>query len=573
MASRKNFQSDNAKYTKNRGDNNPAFNNTVSARSEDSVTSFEKNLEKYIDLVSFIRWYPDRFLDMIHPLEGGITLHYDQRVFLRSVVRFTSIYGVFIRAWGKTFLEVLAMFIVAIAFPGINLCLTAQTKEAAAKLLKDKYNEVIRHYPMMKNEIFDHHFQQNDADIIFTNGSVINILANSQTSKGQRRTRISIEEAALLDDVVFQDALKPIPEMGRYTVGKLGVMNPEELNQKIDFFSTPGYRGTTEFSRCLNMAENMATLNGEIVLGADWMLGCWYGRGSTKSQILSKKKDMSPISFSMNYGGKWAGTVDGALVEINKLLKLRTLKESMLENKNNSEIILSVDVARSEKASNNQSSISVLRIERNQFGRIRNVQEVNIINMSNSLNFKDQAIEVKRTKNIYRAKVICVDVNGLGAGLRDELLQEHYDPITGENLGCYDTINSDVKPEIEDSPKIIYEIMAQGINSDIIVNFIDMVGSGKLQLLEKRVNANYDVEDFNFIKSDVVPFMNTDILIEEIANLKLEVLQSGKLSIKQVTKRIDKDKYASLAYGLYYIKMFEDNIYETEEEEIMLFID
>ena len=101
MASRKNFQSDNAKYTKNRGDNNPAFNNTVSARSEDSITSFEKNLEKYIDLVSFIRWYPDRFLDMIHPLEGGITLHYDQRVFLRSVVRFTSIYGVFVRAWSK----------------------------------------------------------------------------------------------------------------------------------------------------------------------------------------------------------------------------------------------------------------------------------------------------------------------------------------------------------------------------------------------------------------------------------------------------------------------------------------
>ena len=73
-------------------------------------------------------------------------------------------------------------------------------------------------------------------------GARIDVLANAQTSKGQRRKRINIEEAALLNDVLFQDCLKPIPEVPRYTIGKLGVVDPCELNQQINFFTTSGFR-------------------------------------------------------------------------------------------------------------------------------------------------------------------------------------------------------------------------------------------------------------------------------------------------------------------------------------------
>jgi ribonucleoside-diphosphate reductase alpha chain len=100
-----------------------------------------------------------------------------------------------------------------------------------------------------------------------------------------------------------------------------------------------------------------------------------------------------------------------------------------------------------------------------------------------------------------------------------------------------------------------------------------MVESEKLQLLEKRINTNYDVDDQDYIKNNVIPFIQTDVLIEEVANLKLEKLPSGKLTVKQQTKRIDKDKFSSLAYGLYYIKTFEDNIYREEEEDMMFFMD
>ena len=41
------------------------------------------------------------------------------------------------KLWGKTYDEVLAMYLVSIFFPDIDLAMTAQTKENAAELLKD----------------------------------------------------------------------------------------------------------------------------------------------------------------------------------------------------------------------------------------------------------------------------------------------------------------------------------------------------------------------------------------------------------------------------------------------------
>ena len=112
---------------------------------------------------------------------------------MRAGTRFFSEHGCFNRGYGKTFLEFANMVIVCIRYPNIELALTAQTKENAAALLKDKYNELVRYYPMLAKEIVKTSFIKGDALIVFRNGARIDALANAQTSKGQRRKRISIE--------------------------------------------------------------------------------------------------------------------------------------------------------------------------------------------------------------------------------------------------------------------------------------------------------------------------------------------------------------------------------------------
>lgn len=569
MASYKHFQSDNMKYDyKETRTNifNPEFNPTVSAKGKMEEDNFMKNLPKWVDFISWVRFYPDLYFDLITPETGGIRLDLDQRVFLRAVSRFVSVYGVFPRGYGKTFLEVLAMYHTAIFFPDVFLTMTAQTRENAAKLLKEKHTEIIKYYPLLANEITKASFSKDSAEILFTSGGRIDIMANSHSSKGARRHRMSVEEAAQINDELFQDALQPIVTVPRRTIGKEGLVNPEEMNGQICFYTTSWYRGSSEFERNIKMIDAMANLEGVIVLGADWQLACHYGRGETRSQILSKKATMSPIAFALNYGSRWVGASENQLVDINKLLSLRTLTKPENKFDGSSEYYLGVDVARSIDSSNNQSSVVVAKAKRNKNGKITNIMIPNIFTISNALSFNAQAIEVKKIKNAFKAKVVIVDSNGLGAGLVDELMRESFDPQTGESLGCWDTINTDAQPEVSGAEKCLFDLKPQSANSEIIVAFMDMVESGKLRLLEKKQDTDYDINDKENYITNILPFLHTDFLIEEIANLQLKHLPSGKVTVDKLIKKYNKDRFSALAYVLWYIKTYEDNVYHQEAD-------
>lgn len=60
--------------------------------------SFIQNLDKWMELVSYYRWFPDRFFAMIESKEGGgIKLDSDQAMVMRSMARFQNTYCVFPR--------------------------------------------------------------------------------------------------------------------------------------------------------------------------------------------------------------------------------------------------------------------------------------------------------------------------------------------------------------------------------------------------------------------------------------------------------------------------------------------
>lgn len=526
----------------------------ILAIQDDSV--FGKNLYNYYEFISWARWYPDLFIDLLRTEKSNFNMHFDQRVFLRSDVRFMNMYGTFSRGYAKTFNEVLSCVIVAILFPQIELAISAQTKENAADLLKSKFNEIRNKFPLIENELEkEPKFIKGDALIQFKNGSSIDAIANAQTTKGQRRRRLKIEEAALLNNELYQDALEPVTEVPRYTVGKMALVDPQELNQQIHFFTTSGFRGSDEYQRSIDMYDNMCELKGQIVLGASWMLPCWYGRGSNKSQILRKKSTSSPIAFAQNYEQEWVGSSDGALVDINKLMNCRTLTTPMINfNKLDEEFYLGVDVARSQKATNNQSSIAIGRVIRNkESNRIVSIEIPNIMTVSNAMNFSAQACLVKKTKKNFLAKAVIADGNGLGAGLIDELLKESYDPITGEYLGCWNTMNTDNQPEVRDAEKCLFDMKAQHFQSKVVADFIDAVESGKLKLLEKKQDTDFSSKDKQNIDLRVLPYIQTDLLFEEIANLKLKHMTNGALSVEKVVKKVDKDRFSALSYLIFYI--------------------
>ncbi len=538
--------------------------------NKDTGTSIniKKHKADYMEFISWARWYPDLFLDLIKPEKGSIHLHSDQRVFMRSVMRFNSTYGVFTRGWSKTLMEVLCSELTAIFYPNIHISLTAQTKENAASILKEKHTEIMKFYPLLENEVVSTKFNKNSAEIEYSNGSVLDILANAQSSKGQRRARINIEESALLKSELFEDALEPIVEIPRVLPN--GLPDPCEMNSMINFFTTSGFRNSSPYDKAIKTHKDMIELDGKISIGSAWMLGSYYGRGSTKSQMLKKREEINPIAFAQNYMSHWVGNSDNALVDIQKLMDTRILPTPEFSNTDYSEYCLGVDVARSLKLGNNISSVAVIKIIRNEDLRIKQLHLVNIYEISGNTNFPEQAAIIKRIQKKFNAKAVCCDSNGLGIGILDEFGKISYDLETGEPYEAWKTMNSDFTASEPDANPIVFDLKPQSANNAIIVNFIGMVDGGKLKMLVKKANEDYSLDSYDNQAEDVLPYVLTDLLVDEIANLKMKTLPSGQLTIDRVISRMGKDKFSALAYGLWYAKTFEDAEYIQDDLDDIL---
>lgn len=569
MPSYTNFQSTNNKYKNKLVRNSIDSADTTAAIDVvgDSFSNIEKNLEKWSMLIAYFRWYPDCFYQLITPETGAIIkLGPDQRIMLRCLSRFKSTYGVLPRGSGKTMLALMDAVHTCIFFPNVMIALTAQTRENSAKLIQDKYDELIRAYPLIKEEIYSAKFSKDTSEILFHNGSKLTNIANNQSSKGAHLQRGIVDEDNLTDEETYLDVLEPIfTTVPRRTVGKECVVDPHERNFQINQLTSAGYRNSPAYYRCLSHLRNMIDLKGEMCLGASWELGVFFGRGASKAEILKKKETNTMVSFDMNYRAAWTGASDSALVNISKLLECRTLTLPDFKEDGIHEYVLSMDIARSDNDNNNQSSVAILKPIRKQNGKIKEVQLVNLVTMSSTTDFEAQAIELKRLRKAFNASAVIIDDNGLGKAVGDALVKEHIDPLTGENLGCWDTLNSERIPEISGSPKIVFCYMAQKYDNESIPIFMDAIETGKLRLLIKK--ETYSYENNQDTKS-LLPYIQTDFFIEEVSNLQLKHLNNGGLSIDKVVKKNNKDRFSAVQYGLWYIMKYLNDVNENETDDI-----
>ncbi len=576
MASYDNFRTKSASSTRDRNDIYEAEFESPYKKSEQKSNMVDKHLDEFLEFCSFIKWYPDIFWDMYKPETGGLTLDLYQRVMMRQLSRFTENYFCIPRGGSKTLVHILEKYHAAVCYPNITLAITSSTKENAVKIWKEKHDEIVRFYPSFADNFKSVSFTKDTGRVEFVNGSIIDNLSNSQSSKGLRRRRGGLEESALIDKDLYEDAIEPIFNIPRTTMS--GEIDPLELNGQINRFSTSGYKNSDEYEKILIMSKGMADLNGSAVFGCDWFIPVHFGR--QKVSVIDKARRGNIVRFRQNYLCDWIGASDGALINISKMIKSRALSVPELscprdKNKNFelNEYVIGMDVARSSSDANNKSAIVVLKIIRNQSGSIRQLQLVNIVTPPNGLNFEEQSIIVKRLFYQYggdldlnksRVKAVVIDGNSIGQGVVEKLLEDVTDFDTNEELGCWATINTDDVPKVKNSPPILYVLKAQGINGDIIREFINSIESNKLKMIKPYEDIKGQLDKSVDDVAVESLSMQTQALVDEVSNLKLKKTQTSH-TVEQVVKRIDKDRYSALAYAVYYISMFLDRE-ETEEE-------
>lgn len=186
--------------------------------------------------------------------------------------------------------------------------------------------------------------------------------------------------------------------------------------------------------------------------------------------------------------------------------------------------------------------------------------------------FEDQAVFIKQIFNAYKARAVVVDGNGLGHGLVDFMTRAQIDPNTGETLPPFGVINDEdgtyKKSKVEGTLDDVMYIMKANapLNTEMYtyaqvsiqngrVKFLIDEKDAKIKLLDTKVGQNMKPEERN---ERLKPYVSTSMLFEQMCNLVQEN-EGFNIILKQSSRGIPKDKFSAFIYGLYYIRLEENN--------------
>jgi hypothetical protein len=91
------------------------------SEANENLNRFERFKHIFIQYASFWRAYPDIFIDMITPPDSNFRLFFYQRIFLRAAMRHRYMYATFTRAFSKSFLSILTLYLRCIFYPGTKM--------------------------------------------------------------------------------------------------------------------------------------------------------------------------------------------------------------------------------------------------------------------------------------------------------------------------------------------------------------------------------------------------------------------------------------------------------------------
>ena len=546
----------------------------------------DRHYDELCKWVNYFTAYPDIYLDIIKPADSEFSLFFYQRMTLRALMRFKDVFITAPRAFSKSFVTILAMFLQCVFIPGRKVFMCANTKQQAAQITKEKIYEIYDHWPLLKKEIigwelneYPGNFGKDYVSLRFRNGSIFDVVLAGDAARGGRRHGGEIDEIRDADEEAINSVVIPLVNVSRRLPNN--TVNEKEPNQQIIATTSAGSKTSFAYERLIDTFENaIIDPNHAFMFGCDWRLPAMHGL--IDKQYINKLK-MSPSynaeSFATEYLSLWQGSSEEAWFSYEKLSKYRKLKNPEMHAINRPEseqfYLISVDVGRI----SDQTAVSVFRVNvvKSKFY----ASLVNLIVLGRTPQTKPftvQAVDLKKIIERYNPREVVIDTNGLGVGLADEMIKPQYDEM-GNYLPAYGFINDDNYKAIQpkDAPKILYGIKANNqLNSKIHGNCYSRLTSGLVRFLIKEQEAKSALLSTKkgqkmTVEQRVIrlmPHEMTTKLFEEMANLRLKRTGASlDIVLERINSRFPKDKYSSFSYGLWRIKELEEEYYKTSHRK------
>lgn len=134
-----------------------------------------------------------------------------------------------------------------VLYPGSHLFVTTGGKEQAAGIAKEKADELCKLIPGLKNELDwtrgKTKTSKENIELIFKNGSRLDIMAARQSSRGKRATGGLMEECILIDQTLLNEVIIPTMNVDRRLAD--GSRHEEEtVNKSQIYVTTAGWKNS-----------------------------------------------------------------------------------------------------------------------------------------------------------------------------------------------------------------------------------------------------------------------------------------------------------------------------------------
>lgn len=549
------------------------------SKDQTKIGLSEERVRAQLDVVrqyiGYWREYPDMFVEFLCGSNPeNFTLYFYQRCFLRAAMRHRKIYATFPRGYSKSFLSFLVLMLRCILYPGAHLFVTTGGKEQAAGIAKEKTDLLCKLIPGLRNELDlsrgKTKTSKDNIELLFKNGSILDVMAARQSSRGKRANGGLMEECILIDQTLLNEVIIPTMVIDR-RLGDGSTQREEMVNRSQIYITTAGWKNSFAYSKLIELLIQMVTDPDEaFVMGGTWRVPVMEGL-QPKSFITEMKMDgtYNDGSFSREYESQWSGDAENAFFSADKFDRHRVLLQPENEysgrSSKNAYYILGVDVGRKGCS----TECMVIKVTPSAQGSsIKTL--VNLFSWDEE-HFEQQAINIKRLFYKYKARTVVIDANGLGIGLVDFMIKDQIDPESGDILPNFGVENDEEgfykKFRTSDTEMdAMYLIKANApLNTEAHSYVQTQMASGKLKFLidenqaKLKLMATKAGQEMDAVKRNerLQPFILTTILRSQLLNL-VEDNEGVNIILKQSSRSIPKDKFSAYEYGLYYIKQEED---------------
>ena len=526
-------------------------------------------------LVSYWRWYPDKFLDLIESENSDYSLELIQRVNLRAFCRYQNVFVTGSRGTTKTYAVFLSDLVKGVLWPGIQQAYYGPSLKQTADICAKTWKQIEKNYPMLA-AMWNVVSMSSDRFVLETKfGSRISITA----MRGDNIHCVTAEEAAQeetgqqFDYDQFEAVVTPAVRLLRM-VGKKPDRNFPQ--NQFQYITSAGSQQNRAFEKRLSAYKEMREGKSAFAIDIPSAVSVVSGI-RTISWLRKLKGDLTPDKYLREAESIWTGTSENPILKDLTLTQSKTLTMMEYSHCGNPKSIYVIgnDNSYRDGGNNAKCAYSVFRcdpkdgIEAGTFDK----KLVYVQDNPPPKEALEQARQLKAFWLRYTMKnaepaYIAIDARAYGTSVIEFLHKDLQDGLPP--LCC---MNHDyAELELPGALPVIYPIIATGgFNEGVHDSDAAMIEyaereweHGNVQMLISNIQEGLKAYKlFHKIKTDEMdvaisyPYLKTRELCGQIGNLKKRMSGFG-FTEERISKSIQRDMWSATKYALRVIKILED---------------